>query len=234
MWVWDSKRFVTGEGMEQDWVGNMRGVQVLVAGAASVGLVAASLVLGAPANAAPVNGTGGDDHLRGTAFRDTIRGFGGDDTVHALAGADHVFGGSGFDDAGAGRGDDKVRGGTQSDFLFSGQGDDTVYGGAGRDGIIGGAGSDVIFGGSRGDFLLRDGPGADTVYGGLGNDTVVLVKDGTPDTVICGSGHDQVFGATPINTVAADCEEVHVGPPGCRGLPQRVLAPLREAARCNP
>jgi hypothetical protein len=43
---------------------------------------------------------------------------------------------------------------------------------------------------------VLDGPGADTVYGGLGNDTVVLVKDGTPDTVHRGVGHDVVYGAT--------------------------------------
>jgi hypothetical protein len=55
----------------------MRGGYVLV-GFASAGLVAASLVLAASASAMDtVNGTGGDDNLRGTAFRDTIRGFGG-------------------------------------------------------------------------------------------------------------------------------------------------------------
>jgi hypothetical protein len=60
---------------------------------------------------------------------------------------------------------------------------------------------------------LFDGPGADTIYGGPGNEFVNLNKDGTLDTVHCGSGHDVVVGATPINTVAADCEEVHVGYP---------------------
>jgi Ca2+-binding RTX toxin-like protein len=107
-----------------------------------------------------------------------------------------------------------------------------MYGGAGADGISGSAGSDVIFGGTLADEI-RDGRGADTIHGGLGNDFIGLIKDGTPDTVTCGPGRDVVYGATPINTVAADCEEVHVGPPpGCRALPQRVLAPLREAARC--
>jgi Ca2+-binding RTX toxin-like protein len=91
----------------------------------------------------------------------------------------------------------------------------------------------VIFGGAWADNF-HDGLGTDTVYGGRGNDVVVLAKDGTPDTVHCGSGRDVVYGATSGNTVAADCEEVHVGqpPPGCRGLSQRALAPLRVAARC--
>jgi hypothetical protein len=63
---------------------------------------------------------------------------------------------------------------------------------------------------------------------------VILEADGTPDTVHCGPGHDVVFRATSENTVAGDCEEVHVaGPPGCRGVPQRVPPPLREAARCE-
>jgi Ca2+-binding RTX toxin-like protein len=82
------------------------------------------------------------------------------------------------------------------------------------------------------DGALVDGPGTDTIYGGLGNDDVIPQRDGTPDTVTRGSGQDVVFGATSENTVAADCEEVHVEQP-CRGLPLRVLAPLREAVRCG-
>ena len=109
-------------------------------------------------------------------------------------------------------------------MLIGGQGDDTISGGAGSENIGGGAGSDVIFGGRLSDFLFSDGPGTDTIYGGLGNDLLILEKDGTPDTVHCGPGrHDVVYGATPINTVAADCEEVHVGPctsgHDCRRLP---------------
>jgi Ca2+-binding RTX toxin-like protein len=202
----------------------MRGVQVL-AGIGSGGLLAASLVLGAPASARDtVNGTGGDDRLRGTAFSDTIRGFGGNDRVHALAGADVIFGGRGSDGVVAGRGADTVRGGNADDFLDGGQGADTIRGRGGQDGIAGGAGSDVIFGGSTGDFLLRDGDGTDTIHGGLGDDYFDLAKDQTRDTVTCGPGHDQVWGATPgENTIAADCEEIHVKPFTCGGcrVPQR-------------
>jgi Ca2+-binding RTX toxin-like protein len=127
-----------------------------------------------------------------------------------LAGPDLIYSGSGSDTVRAGRGDDTIHGGNQTDFLY------------------GGPGADVIFGG---DYIF-DGSGADTIYGGLGGDFIYLTKDGTPDTVTCGSGHDVVWGATSENTVAADCEDVYVGPPACRGLPQRVLPPLREAARC--
>jgi Ca2+-binding RTX toxin-like protein len=186
----------------------------MLAGIASAGLVAASLVLGAPAGAATVKGTGGNDHLRGTPHSDTIRGFKGRDRVYALAGADLIAVGSGGDKVHAGRGDDTIRGGTQGDFLY------------------GGPGVDVIFGGGAQDYLF-DGSGTDAIHGGLTADFIYLTKDGTPDTVTCGSGHDVVWGATSENTIAADCEDVYEGPPACRSLPQRVPPPLREAARCS-
>jgi Ca2+-binding RTX toxin-like protein len=193
----------------------MRSVHAM-AGIASAGLLAASLVMGAPASAMnTVNGTMGDDHLRGTPSSDTIRGYDGHDRVHALAGAD------------------LIRGGAKGDLLHGGQGADTIWGVAGSDTISGDAGSDVIFGGPMGEFFIVDGRGTDTIYGGLGNDRVNLTKDGTPDAVTCGSGKDQVWGATSENTIAGDCEEVHVERYSCRVLPQRVLPPLREAARCG-
>jgi Ca2+-binding RTX toxin-like protein len=107
-------------------------------------------------------------------------------------------------------------------------------GGAGSDVIFGGAGADGSAGEINSEGFIFDGPGADTIYGGRGNDAVFLDADGTPDTVTCGPGHDVVWGATSENTVAANCEVVHVKTPSCRSLPQQVLAPLREAARCNP
>jgi hypothetical protein len=110
----------------------------------------------------------------------------------------------------------------QLDYLGGGQGANTIYGGAGGDSLTGGPGSDALFGGAMADFF-DDGPGVDTIYGGLGNDSVYLGKDRTPDTVHCGPGHDVVWAATRVNTVAADCEEVHVEQsPGVRGLPQPV------------
>jgi len=185
----------------------------MLAGIAAAGLVTASLVLGAPASAATVNGTGGNDHLRGTPHSDTIRGQEGNDRVYAFAGADLIFGGKG------------------SDHVDAGRGDDTIRGGNGLDSLNGGRGGDVIFGGKTEDFLF-DGPGTDTIYGGLDGDYIYLTKDGTADTVTCGAGSDVVWNATSVNTVADDCESVNVGPPACRSLSQRVLPPLREAARC--
>ena len=213
-----------GEGPE-DLVSDMRGMHAL-AGIASAGLGAASLVMGAPASAMDtVNGTGGEDHLRGTPSSDTIRGFGSRDWVYALAGADRIGGGAGSDGIFGGRGADIIRGGKTADGLIGGQGGDTLYGGAGGDGLSGGAGSDVIFGGRMADSLILDGRAADTIYGGLGNDNVILERDEAPDTVICGPGEDEVWGATSENTVASDCEEVHVKQPTCACEPHRIAMP---------
>jgi hypothetical protein len=67
---------------------------------------------------------------------------------------------------------------------------------------------------------IGDGQGTDTICSGLRNDTVFLDKDGTSDPVHYGPGHDVVYGATPgENTIAADCEGVHVMLPHDRGLP---------------
>ena len=79
----------------------------------------------------------------------------------------------------------------------------------------------MIFAGAMADSLLLDGPGTDTIYGGRGNDNVDLTKDGTPDTVTCGPGQDEVWGATSENTVASDCEKVHVKQPTCPCEPHR-------------
>jgi Ca2+-binding RTX toxin-like protein len=208
--VWDSKRVFYGAKARRDWVETMRTAHAM-AGIASAGLVAASLVMGAPASAMnTVNGTSGNDHLRGTPHSDTIRGFKGRDRVYALAGADRVRGGAGTDKVHAGRGDDTIQGGGHNDYLY------------------GGPGADLIVGG---EYIL-DGSGVDTIHAGLGGEYIYLTKDRTHDTVHCGSGHDFVWGATSENTIAADCENVYVGPAACRSLPQRVLPPLREAARC--
>jgi len=191
--------------------GNMRG-RCVVAGIASAGLVVASLVMGAPANArGAINGTSGPDHLRGTPHSDTIRGFGGNDKIRSLAGPDVIFGGSGVDFVAAGRGDDTIRRSPGRDFFAGRPGDDTIHGGYGRDELEGDGGADVLFGGPSRDFFSDD-HGADTIHAGLGNDKVSLDADTSVDTVTCGPGHDVVIMADRQNTVADDCEVVDVRP----------------------
>ena len=54
-------------------------------------LLAASLVLAAPASARDViNGTGGNDFLQGTPRSDIIRGFGGHDQIQSRPGRDLI------------------------------------------------------------------------------------------------------------------------------------------------
>ena len=115
----------------------------------------AMLLASGVALAASVKGTGGDDVLYGTEFRDTIIPFDGKDTVYSLGGNDAV----------------------RHSF-----GDDLIYGGAGNDTLRGGRGSDVIYGGPGKDLIdcaykaTRAGDVADSAYYTPGEDTVVDCK----------------------------------------------------------
>jgi serralysin len=89
-----------------------------------------------------VNGTGGNDILKGTAHVDRISGrngndaissYGGDDTVRAGAGADQLDGGSGHDRLYAFEGKDRIVAGAGDDLLEGGRGADILHGNNGRD-----------------------------------------------------------------------------------------------------
>jgi Ca2+-binding RTX toxin-like protein len=126
---------------------------------ATLGLLAATLVLPAPVSEAAVVsaptckgrvvtilGTDGADHLRGTNKKDVILALDGDDRID-------------------GRG-----------------GNDVICGGAGRDLIQGGSGADKIFGGADGRSEQRSEDGVrlmvgDVVQGGPGDDLIDLGYD---------------------------------------------------------
>jgi len=124
-------------------------------------------------------GTAKADTLDGTAKNDTLSGGGGNDTLMGGAGNDKLSGGTG---------NDTLDGGTGNDILNGGTGNDTLNGGPGNDIITGGPGEDHIFG----------GPGDDTIY----------AKDGSKDTIDCGTGKDTVF-ADNKDVIAKNCEIVH-------------------------
>jgi Ca2+-binding RTX toxin-like protein len=170
-----------GRRQRETRVGKMRRLQMLV-GIASVGLVAASLVMAAPASARNVfEGTDGNDNIAGTAADDTIYGKGGIDHLWGLGRSDSVFGGDG------------------PDGVFGGDGPDSVFGGKGDDGVFGGDGNDD----------LHDGNGADGLFGNDGDDTITLVDDESRDAVHCGAGSDTVNfegGKDKEDNVAGDCE----------------------------
>lgn len=100
---------------------------------------------------------------RGTARANRLTGTSRSDRILGLGGADRILG----------------RGG--NDCLFGGAGNDTLDGGAGADHLNGGAGRDTIKGGA----------GADAITGGAGTDTI-SARDGTRDTIDCGTGRDRV------------------------------------------
>jgi Ca2+-binding RTX toxin-like protein len=82
-------------------------------------------------------------------------------------------------------------GGRGGDSLFGHIGSDVLRGGRGSDIVHGGRGSDVIRGGPGPDRLLA-GKGRDVLSGGSGDDTL-NAKDGHPDLVVCGPGHDRAI-----------------------------------------
>lgn len=109
-----------------------------------------------------IQGTSGNDNLKGTAANDLIFGYGGNDKITGASG------------------DDCIVGGTGKDTIDAGSGADVVYGNGGADSLTGGAGSDVVYG-NAGDDKLSGGTGNDTVVGGNGTDSA----DGGTGTDSC-------------------------------------------------
>lgn len=141
---------------------------------------------------------GGDDEVDGRKGDDTIYTFGGDDTVWGGKGDDIILTADGDDWVDAGPGNDDVQSGRGQDEVYGGLGKDELRGGEGNDRLDGGEGNDRIIGGSDDDTLI-DGPGADIMEGRTGDDTIILVDDGTTDSVLIlaedvGDGVDTIRG----------------------------------------
>lgn len=96
-----------------------------------------------------------------------------------------------------GPGPDNLTGTAQPDTLRGLGGNDTLSGKGGADKISGGPGADKLTG----------GPGVDRLLGDAGNDRL-LAKDGTADTVNCGSGSKDFAAVDPVDAVSANCERV--------------------------
>jgi hypothetical protein len=74
-----------------------------------------------------INGTSGDDRLRGGPASERIRGRQGDDRLSGGNGDDCLHGGGGDDLLKGGPADDTIRGGPGGDVVRCGSGDDTVF-----------------------------------------------------------------------------------------------------------
>jgi serralysin len=82
-----------------------------------------------------IQGTQGDDTLRGTTGADAIYGLGGNDTLIGDNGHDRLYGGAG---------NDLLEGGKGADSMYGGAGDDTIHGTQGADLLNGGLGADTF------------------------------------------------------------------------------------------
>jgi Ca2+-binding RTX toxin-like protein len=182
------------------------------------------------AQAKVIDGTPGNDSIRGSRLADTINAeagndrvvaLGGDDTVNGDAGDDVLIGGFGNDVLNGLAGNDKLRGGpgddtltgdvngsgdlTSFDRLWGGSGNDKLYGGDSRDRIWGGDGNDMAWGGN-GDDLMGGGPGDDLQWGGAGD-----------DTIYAGQGQDQSWGEDGNDTLWALARKDVTGPDDTQG-----------------
>jgi Ca2+-binding RTX toxin-like protein len=92
--------------------------------------------------------------------------------------------------------DDRLHGGARADHLLGLAGDDRLAGRGGRDQLKAGPGGDLLIGGGQFDRLL----------GGTGDD-VIRARDGHPDQIECGGGHDRAF-VDSVEDGVFDCEEV--------------------------
>jgi RTX calcium-binding nonapeptide repeat (4 copies) len=101
-------------------------------------------------------------------------------------------------------------------------GSETIRGTAGVDRISAGAGDDRVYGLAGGD-VLTGGPGRDVVRGGAGSDRILL-RDGEPDTAVCGRGRDTAL-VDGADVVLADCETMRVLPPDPLAPPPRPVVP---------
>jgi len=110
-------------------------------------------------------------------------------------GKDVMYGGNGTDYLEGAREGDELHGGSNpgptQEFLFGDTGGDKLYGEDGPDVLVGEQGSDLMSGGEGADFI----------------DAVFFETVGTPDTVNCGGGADEVL-ANNNDIVRANCETV--------------------------
>ena len=109
-----------------------------------------------------VDGTPGNDKIQGTNGNDLIRGFEGNDKINGKKGNDCIIGGPGNDNIQGNSGDDTISGGEGNDKINGNKGNDIITGDEGRDTIHGGNGNDIIDGGAD----------VDRCYGGGGNDQI--------------------------------------------------------------
>lgn len=160
-----------------------------------------------------INGTAGNNTLRGGNAADTINGLDGNDRLYGGNGNDYLYGGSNNDLLYGDNGNDYLRGGDDRDTLYGGDGRDRMNGDGGIDRLYGGAGNDTLDGGIDVDTLYG-GTGNDVLYGGdLGGHSPngsgdTLRGDAGRDTLVGGFGNDVLYGGADADTFLF----AHAGP----------------------
>ncbi len=163
--------------------------------------VQGNLIVGGQGNDR-LQGTRGDDDIRGNAGHDHLLGGRGNDRLDGGSGDDILWGDRGQDTLLGGDGNDRLHGGRDNDTLEGGAGDDRLYGDQGNDYLNGGDGNDLLYGdqgndtliGGLGNDTLRGGAGNDVLQGGKGNDQLVGGDGNDRFIVGAGDGHDTVAG----------------------------------------
>ena len=177
---------------------------------------------------AVINGTAGNDTLKGGTGSDTIYGYAGDDRIDGGSGGDVMYGGAGndtyivdnsydqvieYENQGIDRVRTTVNGYRLPDNveilemvdhyqMLSGYGnnlDNVVYGNSYNNYIeTGDYGNDLIYGGAGNDTISA-GYGDDTIYGGLGDDSI-LGSNGN-DYIEGNEGNDYISAGSGSDTI---------------------------------
>ena len=146
-----------------------------------------------------LQGTKGNDLIRGFARTDILEGKDGDDILSGDAGTDVLYGddgndilsgGGGVDILEGGMGDDILIGGTESDIIKGGTGNDFIFGGVGEDIIQGDEGNDILTGGIQSDVFFFTGL--------FGDDTITDFND-TQDGLIFESAEQTEITAEEVD-----------------------------------
>lgn len=133
-----------------------------------------------------VNGTDGNDSLRGSGAGDTLNGGAGDDTLVGAGGDSVLIAGGGNNHLIGGEGNDRLIGDSGNDTLEGGWGNDLLIAGGGENLLMGGAGDDTLVGAML-DADGKDTSGANFLNGGAGKDLLIA---GQGDQLHGGEGAD--------------------------------------------
>lgn len=128
-----------------------------------------------------INVTGVNDgkSLFGTVRRDTLNGTSGEDLIKGKDGNDSINGGDGADRLWGDKGNDKLNGGNSIDQLWGGDGNDRLEGGTGNDWLSGEKGNDLLIGGAGSDIFAFAKAGGKDIIADFADDVdkIQIAKD---------------------------------------------------------